>query len=247
MVYRMGWRSTNIPTTRPTPRPMFRPGYARIHGVWQSPSRGQQKVGTGQIARRNYSQKTQNASNQMIDAQNDAQEKLNDYEGCVKRKFDKGWKRNDMFPCRALTGAGSVIHRMGKKGTPGKCDKEGVTIANCHVDYNQWQKKSAKATEKRQEYAALAAAEDGVPRNYANAQADEILYESDPVGYTKQKQSEYDRYVADVGMDPPSDLAMTDYVASTAGEEEAGSIVPILLGVAGVGAFGFLAWTMFSD
>ena len=257
MTYRMGWHTTNTPTIRPTPivrlptrRPLYSPGWTgrgvRVHGTWRSPRSGD-RMPLSQIARRNKS--AHKAQLEMENAQSAATKAGMKYESCVKKKVDDGWPRNDIFPCDKLTGLqGAVAGRtMAKKGKPGKCDKKGVTISNCHVDYNQWEKKIDKAVEKRSIYVDLAAAEGGVSRDFANSVADEILYTADPVGYTKQKQSEYDRYVADTGMDPPTDLAMMDYVASTVEEEEAGSIMPILLGVGGVLALGALGWTLFSN
>jgi len=179
------------------------------------------------------------------DLQADADRAKIDYETCIINKLAKK-SRNDVYPCSDKKGRLLAFDKkMHKKGKPGKCDKKGLT-ANCHEKWEKYIKKLDKAAA-----AALDAQKGAEADGYvAGSQfVDEILYEADPKAFQNLQSAQYEAYVAKTGLEPPSPKAYQEaYVADNPpAEDESGSIMPILLGVAGLGALGFLGYSLFSE
>lgn len=177
-----------------------------------------------------------------------ADAQLSQYEGCLKIKHEvKGKKRGDLYPCKKLP---PRVYNgfMNKKGK-GKCDSHSVFVENCRNDYNRWQKYLGLANDYAKEASKKVADLEGIPLTAASQIVDEIMYEADPKAFQSMQQSMYDDYVEKTGLEPPSPKDYQEaFTPDTSGEESTeGSIMPILLGVAGLGALGFLGYSLFSE
>lgn len=168
------------------------------------------------------------------------------YEGCIGKKKRAGKKRDDLYPCKKVP-AFILDGFMAKKGN-GKCASESVFVANCRVKYNTWQTYLGWANSFAKEASKTVADVEGVSLTAASQMVDEIMYEADPKAFQEMQATMFDAYVAKTGLEPPSPKDYQEaFVPDTPVEEDSGSLLPILLGVAGVGALGFLGYSLFSD
>jgi hypothetical protein len=194
-----------------------------------------------------FGPKTERLAKKANDLQNEAENAGIDYETCYLKKLDdQGKSRNDVYPCSDKKGRLLAFDkRMHKKGKPGKCDKKGLT-ANCHEKWEKYIKKFDKAAAAAED-ARKSAEDDGYV--YGGQIIDEILYEANPKAFQDMQAAQYEAYVAKTGLEPPSprDYQESYTADNPPAEDESGSIMPILLGVAGLGALGFLGYSLFSE
>lgn len=223
---------------------------AHHHGPASRPAVASLNLGGYRLARINGKNRDINQSvrdtNRAIEYQSLADQFKTAYEGCIAKKKRAGKKRDDLYPCKKVPGI--LAGFMNSRGN-GKCDSHSIFVENCRNSYNNWQGYLGIANELAEEAAKSVAAVEGVNLTAARQMVDEIMYEADPKAFQSMQQSMYDDYVEKTGLEPPSPKAYQEtFTPDTSGEESTeGSIIPILLGVAGVGALGFLGYSLFSD
>ena len=222
----------------------------RHHGPAARSAVASRNLGGYRLARTNGKNRDINQAvrdtNTAIEYQSLADQYKTVYEGCIGKKKRAGKKRDDLYPCKKVPGIlGGFMNKKGK----GKCDSHSVFVENCRNDYNRWQKYLGLANDYAKESAKKIADLEGIPLTAASQIVDEIMYEADPKAFQSMQQSMYDDYVEKTGLEPPSPKDYQEaFTPDTSGEESTeGSIMPILLGVAGLGALGFLGYSLFSE